>query len=107
MLTLCAKFPRRLLLLPALLLAACSQTAEREPPAVLTPFGQVESALARRHDGTGLGLPLAKCLVELHGGELDLQSREGEGTTVTVRLPAKRIGHTGKAVPDDVRAAGS
>ena len=41
--------------------------------------------------GTGLGLPLTKALVELHGGILDLQSEVGVGTTVTVRFPAKRI----------------
>ncbi len=42
-------------------------------------------------DGTGLGLPLTKALVELHGGYLDLQSQIGVGTTVTVRFPAARI----------------
>jgi signal transduction histidine kinase len=43
------------------------------------------------HDGTGLGLPLTKSLVEMHGGYLDLQSKVGAGTTVTVRFPAERI----------------
>ena len=60
-------------------------------PKVLTPFGQVDSSLSRKHDGTGLGLPLTKSLVEMHGGSLDLQSEPGAGTTVTVRLPAERI----------------
>jgi PAS domain S-box-containing protein len=58
---------------------------------VLTPFGQVESALARKFDGTGLGLPLAKSLVELHGGSLSLESEIGEGTTVTVQFPSQRL----------------
>ncbi len=60
-------------------------------PKALSHFGQVDSALNRQHAGTGLGLPLTKALVELHGGSLDLQSAVGAGTTVTVRLPAMRI----------------
>ena len=58
---------------------------------VLEAFGQVESALSRKHGGTGLGLPLAKGLAELHGGRLDIVSDVGKGTTVTVSLPAKRL----------------
>jgi PAS domain S-box-containing protein len=58
---------------------------------VLKPFGQVESAFSRRHHGTGLGLPLAKSLVELHGGSLSVDSALGKGTTVTVTLPAARV----------------
>jgi signal transduction histidine kinase len=54
---------------------------------VLTPFVQVDSSLARRHEGTGLGLPLAKAMAELHGGRLILESLEGEGTTATIILP--------------------
>ncbi len=65
--------------------------APEDLPRVLKPFGQVDSNLARRYDGTGLGLSLSKALVELHGGSLTLASRPGEGTTVTVRLPAERV----------------
>lgn len=54
-------------------------------------FGQVNGGLNRLAQGTGLGLPLSKMLVELHGGSLDLQSTPGEGTTITVRFPASRI----------------
>ena len=65
--------------------------APEDIPVALAPFGQIESALSRKNQGTGLGLPLTKALVELHGGVLDLQSKIGSGTTVTVVLPADRV----------------
>lgn len=65
--------------------------ASGDIPRALAPFGQIESALSRKHQGTGLGLPLTKALVELHGGVLDLQSKMGEGTTVTLIFPANRV----------------
>jgi signal transduction histidine kinase len=48
----------------------------------LEPFGQVDARLAREHEGTGLGLPLARRLAELHGGTLHIDSEKGRGTTV-------------------------
>lgn len=58
----------------------------------LEPFGQVSDRAENSHQrGTGLGLPLAKAMVELHGGELKLDSNLGVGTTVDVYLPAQRI----------------
>jgi PAS domain S-box-containing protein len=57
----------------------------------LSPFGQVDSRLSRRYEGTGLGLPLARALTELHGGTLELDSVPGRGTTVRVTLPAARL----------------
>jgi signal transduction histidine kinase len=60
-------------------------------PKALSPFQQVDGDLNRKYEGSGLGLPLTKSLVELHGGSLDLQSRLGVGTTVTVRLPEERV----------------
>ena len=57
----------------------------------LEPFTQVDSDLNRRYEGTGLGLPLTKALVELHDGLLQIESRIGEGTTVMVRFPAERV----------------
>ncbi|MEE8533360.1 MAG: ATP-binding protein [Alphaproteobacteria bacterium] len=65
--------------------------SEQDMADVMAPFGQVDSTLARRYEGTGLGLPLTKALVDLHGGELDLQSELDVGTTVTVRLPKDRL----------------
>jgi signal transduction histidine kinase len=58
---------------------------------VLTAFGQAESVFRRSHDGTGLGLPLVKSFVEMHGGSLDLKSSVGDGTHVTIRLPGSRV----------------
>jgi signal transduction histidine kinase len=58
---------------------------------VMQPFGQVDSSLSRKYGGTGLGLPLAKRFMEMHGGSLMLRSEFGVGTTVTARLPAERV----------------
>jgi PAS domain S-box-containing protein len=57
----------------------------------LEPFGQVDAGLARQRDGTGLGLPLARRLTELHGGSFTIESHKGQGTTITVGLPASRM----------------
>jgi len=59
-------------------------------PKAMARFQQIDGNLNRKYEGTGLGLPLTKSLVELHGGSLGLQSQVGKGTTVTVRLPAER-----------------
>ncbi len=56
----------------------------------LERFGQVDGTLERKYEGTGLGLPLSKKLVELHGGRLELESEVGVGTKVTVTFPAER-----------------
>ncbi len=54
----------------------------------LTPFGQVDSSFTRKYEGVGLGLPLSKKLVELHGGALEIVSTVGEGTAITLRFPS-------------------
>ncbi len=61
---------------------------------VMASFGQVENQLSRRYDGTGLGLPLSKKLVELMGGRLEIRSKEGQGTTVTITLPFEQLTST-------------
>ena len=60
-------------------------------PIALTPFRQIDSALARKFEGTGLGLTLAKSLTELHGGTLDIDSEPDRGTAVTVTMPPSRM----------------
>ena len=57
-------------------------------PKIGRPFEQVESQHSKKHKGTGLGLALSRSLVELHGGELTIESTEGVGTTVSFTLPA-------------------
>ncbi|MDO8838264.1 MAG: PAS domain S-box protein [Parvibaculum sp.] len=64
---------------------------------VVEPFVRVEGALARTHEGTGLGLALTKSFIELHGGRLEVESRLGEGTTVTVYFPAPAQARHGTA----------
>ncbi len=59
-------------------------------PKMFTPFSQVDDSLTRKQEGTGLGLPLVKSLVEKHGGTIELESELGRGTTATIRFPAGR-----------------
>ena len=65
--------------------------AKSDQARIFQPFIQADSSLARQYEGTGLGLPLTKSLVELHGGELKLTSGVGAGTTVKVILPKERV----------------
>ena len=72
----------------------------REIEDSVVPFVQVDSRLARRTPGSGLGLPITKRLIEMHGGRLSLESVPGRGTTATLYFPASRL------LPDRRRAAG-
>ena len=56
----------------------------------MEPFGQADGALNRRYEGSGLGLPLTKALIELHDGCFEIDSAEGVGTTVTLLFPQER-----------------
>ncbi len=60
-------------------------TADQER--LFQPFTQIDSTLARRYEGTGLGLAMVKGLAELHGGRVGLQSEPGKGSAFTVFLP--------------------
>jgi two-component system cell cycle sensor histidine kinase PleC len=63
-------------------------TAE-EIQIAMAPFGQVDGGRSRWREGAGLGLPIAKALVELHGGALEIRSKKGAGTDAVIMLPAR------------------
>jgi len=65
--------------------------ASQDLEKALRPFGQIDSRLSRKYQGTGLGLPLARSMAELHGGKLVIDSTPGQGTIATVWLPSSRI----------------
>jgi signal transduction histidine kinase len=69
---------------------------EAEIEIALTPFGQIDSKIARGLKGTGLGLPISRSLIQLHGGELTVHSEPGKGTSIAVNLPDSRILRSGK-----------
>ena len=60
-------------------------------PIAMAPFGQISNSMTRQHDGVGLGLPLTKRLVELHGGTIEIDSELGKGTIASVYLPEERL----------------
>lgn len=64
--------------------------AEEDLARVMEPFIQVDSGLSRKYEGTGLGLPITRSFMELHGGTLDLKSQLGVGTTATMTFPSCR-----------------
>ncbi len=68
--------------------------APKDISKVMSPFGQVDSELSRRYEGTGLGLPLSKRLVELLGGTFTIESEVGVGTTITLDLPMRLERHS-------------
>jgi signal transduction histidine kinase len=78
--------------------------SEAEIERALQPFGQATSATTRTHGGTGLGLPIAKGLVEAHGGNLTIESAPGKGTLVRVVLPQPGFSKPGPTVATTVRS---
>jgi signal transduction histidine kinase len=60
---------------------------EKDMHVALAPFGQIDSQFTRKYEGTGLGLPIVKGIVELHGGTLEITSEPTQGTSVIVRFP--------------------
>jgi two-component system, cell cycle sensor histidine kinase DivJ len=77
--------------------------AEADLPRLGEAFFQARASYDRRHDGSGLGLSIVKGLVELHGGGIEIRSRLGEGTRVTVRLPI--AGEARRPAGDPIRLA--
>ena len=65
--------------------------APEDIPRALEAFGQIDSSLSRKYDGTGLGLPLVKAFAELHGGTIGIDSTPNVGTVVRVLLPRERV----------------
>ena len=65
--------------------------ADQHLASVIQPFHQADSSLARKYEGSGLGLSLAAGLMSLHGGSLAISSRPGAGTIVTLRFPPERL----------------
>src|SRR5262245_24562305 len=72
--------------------------AKQELERVFEPFVQLDSSLARKYEGTGLGLPLSRRWIEVHGGTLVLDSDLGRGTVAEIRLPRARV-HPAAAAP--------
>jgi two-component system, cell cycle sensor histidine kinase PleC len=60
-------------------------------PRAMSMFGQVDSALDRKFEGTGLGLPLVQSMAQLHGGSLEIDSEPGVGTRATIWFPMERV----------------
>lgn len=86
--------------------------AAKDIARAMSAFGQVDDSWSRRFQGAGLGLPISRALVRLHGGTLELTSQPGAGTTVTVRMPPERTGHSpagehGPAATDAPAAPGT
>jgi signal transduction histidine kinase len=73
--------------------------AAQDIPRAMSAFGQVDASWSRRYEGAGLGLPISRALVRLHGGTLELESQPGTGTTATVRLPPGRVSPRPQAKP--------
>jgi two-component system cell cycle sensor histidine kinase PleC len=65
--------------------------SEEEIRVALAPFGQADGSRSRWREGSGLGLPIAKALVGLHGGTVEINSTKGQGTEVRVRLPTAPV----------------
>ena len=64
---------------------------EEEISIVMEPFKQLHTLSLNSNEGTGLGLPLTKKLVEAHGGKLEMESEPAVGTTVKVKFPKEKV----------------
>ena len=80
---------------------------QAEAQEAMQPFMQVGLTSESQSEGTGLGLPLVQKFVELHGGEIEVESTPGEGTTVTVRLFDRVRGDVPESAREDIRIVSS
>ena len=80
--------------------------APEDIPTALTPFGQIDASFARKFEGTGLGLPIVKSLIEQHGGEFRLTSELGVGTTATAVFPNPGPNRESKTSQENIAVAG-
>ena len=78
--------------------------AKDDIPIALEQFGQIGNSLTRQHEGTGLGLPIAKRFIELHGGRLEIESTPPRGTTIVVVFPEERLRQPPSAMSADPSA---
>ena len=78
--------------------------AKADLPAIRQPFVQVANAFVRKHEGTGLGLPLADQIMQLHGGRLEIESEIGIGTSVTAWFPKDRVVQQADSLPRSTAA---
>lgn len=76
--------------------------APKDISKVMTPFGQVDSALSRKYEGTGLGLPLSKKFVEAMGGDFAIESELNVGTTITITLPKQPKNWDGGSIEQEI-----
>jgi signal transduction histidine kinase len=74
-------------------------------PIIMEPFGQADSTYSRSRGGVGLGLPIVKSLVELHGGRFSIESVYGQGTIARLHLPEERVVDTSNILIEDEEAA--
>lgn len=73
-------------------------------PRIMEPFEQADCRLDRKFEGLGLGIPLARAMARLHGGDIDYESELGQGTTVRITLPIGRVIASG-GIASTVRTA--
>jgi signal transduction histidine kinase len=71
--------------------------AEKDLPRLFSPFAQLDASLARKYEGTGLGLSMVKRLAELHGGQVRVESVVNVGSRFSVCVPLQRVDHHGAA----------
>ncbi|RZK41057.1 MAG: response regulator [Pedobacter sp.] len=80
---------------------------EKEIPHMFDRFHRIENTAGRTHEGTGIGLSLVHELVQLHGGQISVESIEGEGSVFSVKLPKGKAHLPSSAVIEEIRSVDS